>query len=285
MPDGFTEAVVGGGENQALIDVAQAAVAPTVVKDGDLYAYVVPDGARLEKLDTEHLLPFPRRSSTNVSFSRHDSFAAYVKLHSDKSGDNATTVWLDVDTATFRAVVNDDLGQPGWRDWTATLRLRYSQEWQDWAKAASRDGLGQEAFAEFVEDHTLDIFDPPAADLLELAQSFQANKRVSFASDRRLASGQVQLSYVEEIDATAGRSGTLEVPEKFTIAICPFDGYEPVQMQVRLRYRISEGKLRIMLVLNRPDLVVKEALRVISEQVAERTGIAVWFGDPSVRAA
>jgi len=200
---------------QAIIDVAQQAVEPHLLEDGKMYAVAVPAGASLQHIYTDFREPYPSRAEGDVHAHRAQSFIEYVNRHKS----SAATAWANIDASTIVAVLNDHLatgGVAGWRDLTATLGLRHTPTWRDWT-ARHNQPMNQSMFAEFVEDHVPDIVEPAGADLLELAQSFQAVKRATFSSDRRLQSGQVQLSYVEEVEATAGRKGNLEVPPTFTV--------------------------------------------------------------------
>jgi len=268
---------------QALIDVAQQAVEPHVLEDGRMYAVAVPAGGRVEHIHTDFRLGAPTRPEGTVDFHRAESFSAYVNLHKSPGLTPPATVWADIDHRSLVALFNDhNVEEAGWRDFGAELGLRHPLAWREWT-AWHNQPHGQTAFAEFVEDHIPDIVTPTGADLLELAQSFQAVKRATFSSDRRLASGQVQLTYVEEIDATAGRQGTLKVPTSFTIQLAVFEGTDPVQMNVRLRYRINgEGQLQITFILDRPQEVIQEAFEFVVDEVATVTGLPVWFGDPRV---
>lgn len=119
--------------------------------------------------------------------------------------------------------------------------------------------LAQTAFAEHVEESLLDITAPPAADMLEIAQSFQATTKVAFESGHRLNSGQQQLTYVEETGAKAGRKGELTIPQTFELALAPFEGSATYKVSARLRYRIGDGQLRIGYFLDRPEEVLRSA--------------------------
>lgn len=266
---------------QAIIDVAQQAVAPHKLEPGHMYAVAVPDGGRVDHIYTDSREPYPARSEGSVDVHRAASFIDYVNRHNS----TAVVLWANIDVVAITAVLNDHLGTggvAGWRDFTATLGLRRTPAWRDWI-GRNGQAIGQLAFAEFVEDHLPDIVNPPGADLLELAQSFQAVKRATFSSDKRLASGQVQLTYHEEVDATAGRGGSLEVPSVFTVAIAPFEGTDPVAMTARLRYRINaEAQLLVSFHLDRPEEVLRTAFEQVVQEVAGGTSLPVWFGDPQL---
>jgi len=113
---------------------------------------------------------------------------------------------------------------------------------------------------------------------LEMAETFEASKSVQFKSGNRLKDGQRQLTYVETIDARAGTSGSVNIPDSILLNLSPFDGADPVVMGARIRYRIDGGNLRIGYVLDRPDLVLRSAFDAVLEGIEEQTGITALRG-------
>lgn len=83
--------------------------------------------------------------------------------------------------------------------------------------------MQQAEFAEFIERNLPDIVEPVGADMLEISRSLQAKKKVSFASGIRLANGQTELTYEEDIQGTAAK-GKLQIPEIFKIGIKVIEG-------------------------------------------------------------
>ncbi len=141
--------------------------------------------------------------------------------------------------------------------------------------------MGREAPAdELVEEGLEDIVEPPAAGMLEVAQSLQAAKSVAFRSGTRLQDGQVQLVWEETIEAKAGQKGDLTIPEVFVLGLCPYEGSDPFRVRARLRYRINDGALQMGYVLDRPEDVLEAAFGVVKDRVEAETGIVVWAGVP-----
>jgi hypothetical protein len=79
--------------------------------------------------------------------------------------------------------------------------------------------MSQAQFAEHLEDMAHTIVEPSAADLLEVAKTFQAKRNVDFSQAVRLDSGDVELSYAETTTAKVGTKGHIEVPSVFTLAL------------------------------------------------------------------
>lgn len=271
MSDITAELGSTAGDAQAVIDTATRAAEPTALDEANrFYAMVTPAGGALQVVDLKEkrtaLLDRPRRKRGEYAVHDAASFVAYFLKH----GDGDSEVWADVIAAQITGVLNaHDSSEPRWEDHTVLYRVQPTDAWKAWT---ARDGklLGQGDFAEHIEDRSLDIIDPAAADMLELAQTFQATIGVNFESSKRLSSGERQLEYRETVDAKAGKSGRMEIPEVFTLALRPFEGAAAFKVTARLRYRITEGTLRIGYKLERPEEILRDAfLTVVADIQAQ----------------
>lgn len=268
---------IDGTEAGTVAHLAQAQVEQHPVAAGDTYAVSMPEGHNHKVVDLESLLDQPRRKRGTVQFTTGGSLEDYVNVH---KGDGSDSLWADRDALRVVAVLNDHSRvDPGWGDHRAILTLGLSPEWRRWL---GLDGklVAQTRFAEHIEDSLAEIIDPPGADLLELAQTFEANTQVQFRSSQLLDSGQVQLRYEETIDAKAGKTGSVVVPKRFTVLLAPFEDLEVKRIDARLRYRISDGALAIGYKLDRPDLVLRDAWGDVLASLEEATGIAPYYGTP-----
>lgn len=227
------------------------------------------DEMNLEELDLEGYLPEPARSRGHAVLHDPHSFVEYVNRLAVRP---LTTAWADLSTRSISAVLNDhgDNDQAGWRDHTVALELQVDPEWTAWTNASGKL-KPQTEFAEFLEEHTPSIKEPSAADLLEVATTFQANRGVTFSQGTRLSSGEVQLRYEETTTSTAGRRGQLEVPERIKLELSPFLGGDPVEITALLRWRIDPNthKLAIGFTLQRHDLALRQAFDRIRQTVVE----------------
>jgi len=248
-------------EAQAIIDfaVAQLATAPEVLDVGDgpgVVSFLVPDGYRRETTDLVDYAAGPRRKTGSDVVIDTESIIAVLQRHANES----TVVYVQPERMTAQAVLDDHAtAGPGWRQHRTTLRWQPTPSWLRW-QAAHRKMLAQDDFAELVEDGLTEISRPAGADLLELAQSIRATTNASFRSDRRLVSGQVQLSYVEEIDARAGADGQMTIPQSITLMLAPFHGSTHREVFARLRYRVNGGKLTLGVIIDRIEEVLLEAI-------------------------
>lgn len=249
-------------------------------KLADVSSVVVPAGAMHQVVQPP--LPHPDRDEAPArarSTYRPATVGALIDVVSRHHDTDSTTIWVHPTNGHMVAVFNDAAPDaPAWRDHRAELSLTVTPEWNHWL---SNDGrlLGQMSFAEHVEDGLTEIATPPAADLLEMAQTFQAKQDVNFRSAVRLGDGSIQAQYDEEIDAKAGRKGQMKIPSEFTLVVAPFLGEDPRELTARLRYRIREGKLVIGYKLDHPERVVRETLLAIGETLAESFS-SVFIGEP-----
>lgn len=267
-------------EAQTIAELAhEAAVpAPLLLDDHDVVpTYVVPEGAQIHSVDLERFRPTPRRTNGTVLLLDAASFVPYFTRH----GTSATFLYADRDRGQVTAVFNDDEDtEPGWRDHRGVLQLKRTPEWEHWA-GQSGQLLTQERFAEHIEGGLPEILEPAAADMLELAQTFHAQTNSEFRSSVRLASGQRQFSFVEATDARAGKTGNLEVPETFALAIAPWVGCDRFKVTARLRYRLTAGRLLLGYLLDRPHEVLDAAFAQITDHLVEQLGATVLRGTPA----
>ena len=168
---------------------------------------------------------------------------------------SGSVLFADENSGRLTAVVNY-LG--GWRDHRIALQLTTSEQFARWMQASGKF-YRQSEFAELVEDGLADIVEPDSADMLEIAQSFQATTSVQFESGTRLTSGAVRFRYHEDVDAKAGRAGEMDVPSSFTLRVPVWRGGAVVEFQANLRYRISREGLALGIKIPGLDEVLRLA--------------------------
>lgn len=263
---------------QAIIDTAQNAVEPWPASaDVDFYIARGRDGEpkvidMIGQRSRYHL--HPRRIIGHPSVYTHQAFEAYVSNHRTSE----LEVWADDQRGTVVAVFDShDHEHAGWGEHRLTLQLRQTPDWQTWTGLSGKM-IKQVDFAEFIEDNIDNIVNPSSADMLELAQSFQANSGVTFESSKFLDSGHRQLEYRESVEAKAGRRGQLEIPNYFELALQPYIGLDTYRVKARFRYRINDGDLLLGYKLDRPDDVLRTAFTDTVEQIGNDLDIVVLNG-------
>lgn len=266
-------------DTQPIIDAALQAAGPQPLGDDDrFYTIVVPGSGdeagevKLIDLDAERdafeYSHRPRRKAGIYKVHDADSFVAYLAKHADAD----TEVWADHVAAKITGVL-DAHGNAGPTDarheaHRVEFAVLLTEAWKAWTE---RDGklITLDAFAELIENRLIDIRRPSAADMLELAQHFHATTDSTFKAGSKLVSGERHLEFREQIDATAGRDGTLPVPETFDLALQPFEGADAFKVTARFRYRINNGQLAVGYKLERPEDVIREAFTTVVAAVQE----------------
>lgn len=274
---------------KAAIDAGMAIAPPRPLDPTQrFYAVTVPDGGENVVIDLEaHLENYrdrPRRKTGTVTATDALSFADYVKKH----GLPQTEIWADAPTSALVAVINAHEGGTdanidgwaGWGDHRVRLGLKPTTAWKAWVEN-DRKLLSQVEFGEHLEDRLIDIVEPDGATMLELAQTFNAQRSVHFESSKRLKSGETQLVYKEDETTTAGRKGDIAIPDRFTLALRPYEGCDPYKVTARLRYRISsEGALRLGYLLDRPEDTQRSAFDDIANLIHTELTQPIWNGLP-----
>ena len=265
------------GEAQTIVDTALLAAKPEALEPGKYYAFHTRNGVQQVDLTGPEFTGTPPRKSGTTTVRDADSFRKYYEKHADTD----TEVYANVERLSVTAVLDAHTADTArWGGHRLLLALAKTDAWGQWT---SHDGklMGQEQFAEFLEDHLAELVEPDAATMLEIAQSFQAASKVDFQSGTRLATGQRQFAYVETTTAKAGQKGQLTIPETFIIGLVPFEGSAPYKLTARLRYRIVDTQLRIGYKLERPADTLTAAFQDVVNEIDEAIEQPVMNGTPA----
>jgi uncharacterized protein YfdQ (DUF2303 family) len=251
----------------------------SVDEDGAHIVRVLRQDERVETFNLERWQEMPARNRGKAVLFDPDNFVTYVT----RLGDTATTVWGNESALSFTAVFNDHETprDPGWRDHTAVLQLQNDPEWDAFNQRSGRY-MNQLDFAEFLQDFAPSIVQPDGATILEVAMNFKAHRKADFESAVDLDTGDVAFRYSEVTNAKAApKSGDIEVPREFVVALSPFLGMDTVPVTARLRFDVQKEGLQIGFRLVRPDLVRRDAFTAIRNKLGEglqEDGIAVLLG-------
>jgi uncharacterized protein YfdQ (DUF2303 family) len=264
----------------AIIDQAQRAAAPHPIRPGELFMVIANGGTEI--VDADRLAARPRRKAGRPIFYTAESFGRYVAEHRVPG----TAIYANVQGPGVVALIDGhvpmaDAGdEPGWGEHRPALALRHTPEWMRWA-GQDNVMLDQQAFAEHLELGQGEIVDPPAASMVELAKTFEANTKVQFREAVVLESGERKLLFDQTISAKAGEKGDITIPREFTVGVAPYEGTDRFRVVCRLRYRIEEGRLRIGYSMVRPEAVLEEAFRDIVTEIEALTELRAFAGTPS----
>lgn len=298
-------------EFSALADETRKAYEPKIANvcedvdaPGVAPVMIVPPG--MQVIDAKKYIdaarPLPERRKGTAHLCDLASFTAHVNRHKDENSVVFADPGNDGQGAKLEAVIDYNHAGPEATARWGQLRARYdfehSEEWDAWTGKDGTD-LHQQAFAEFIEDHLADVFDPRKAGdgakaiastlgvefvqpskVLEVSRglSIAVNRRV--ADHRNLANGTAEIQFVEEHTTTKG--APLAVPGAFLIAIPVFKAGEIYQVPVRLRYRVREGTITWRFELYRTDKVFADAFGEAAKRAQSETDLPLFFGMPEV---
>lgn len=251
--------VQGGSDIAVALDAARPNQSLVIVHENQAAYMVRRHDTVVDVIDLEQYHDRPARVKDRwISVSTARGFSEAVKDRQGAEEANHVVLYADESERSLVAVLNDDgPAGPGWRDHRVVLNSLLTTEWKHWV---GNQGLGeQDRFARTIQIGEKEIVKPSAAVMLDLAQSFHASSTANIKQAKRLRDGRTQAVWEEEQTASAGESGTLEIPETFTLAMRPFYGSEVAEVTARISWRLQSQKLSIGYELVRPEDVLREA--------------------------
>lgn len=266
---------------QPLLNPEQAKAAAPII--------VWPNGQRVDSLEKYQATPLRKRATVTVK--DPDSFIDYVRRHQEPG----TTLFGDLSTegASFTAILDYHLpngdpaapdfhgGTPGWAQHQCKLVLQHSPEWQAWA-AKDGEAFSQAEFAQFLEENRLDIVEPEAGQIIDIAKSLEATTGSKFESAIRLDNGDRKFKYEQQTTAKAGERGELTIPEKLKLKLPVFVNGPAFPLEAFFRYRLANGGLVLFYNLIRPHKVIEAAVETAREAIEGETKLQVHHGSASV---
>ncbi len=299
-----------GDTQAALLAADNAEVAkPWPVEPGERSQRLVPIGWQAVHTDGESLLDNPRRAKGTIKVRSAAGFVQAIRQRwpvfpvpgsvaeqlattplTDPGGDvipvlldggpPPVALYADEASNTLVCILNDDQGlTAGWRDHRILLDVKYTDEWVLWTKG---QGLkAQEEFADLIDHGAKEIVEPSAADMLHIAEKFEATIGIELKKGERVRDGRQQFVYTESIEANAtDRSGgSIEIPEQFVIQVKPFIGGKPWEVIARIRYRIRNKQFHIGYELERVADIERMAFRQLADEVATAFSLPVIEGE------
>lgn len=260
---------------QFVADMSKAVAQPVTVEP--VHYAIVPEGHKLESLLNFQFSERPQRKKGSAALFDAESFCGYFSRFKDAN----SIIFVDQDAMSFRGVLNyheEENGAPRHGDFECSFKLRETEPWKRW-KAGHEKPKNQVDFARFIEDNLADIYAPPAAAMLELSRDLQVHSEAEFQSANKLSNGQTKLVYSEQIKATIGQ-GTQEVPDKFTIRLAIFHGQAVRDIELRLRLRLSGGKLSMWWEIPRLEEILLSEMDSAASKIKDACGAPMFYGKP-----
>lgn len=234
------------------------------------------NGLQVTRVDVQHDLPLPYRAKGERVVSELPSLLDELTRRPLTAGES--TLWGDYSTGTVNAVYNDHTtALPAWRDDILTLKLTQDPDWARWHKI-SGTWFDQSDFGDILEELLHTVIEPDQADLLEIVDSIRATSSGTFESRIDRSQGGQQLTYSQEVKATAGGRSTvkLEVPKTVKLKLRPWEGHiETYEIEAWFRLRVDGGHLRLAIKLKPTQQTIRQAWADMSAKVVAQTGIPV----------
>lgn len=270
---------------------------------------IVPVGKKIENLEpifAQYRQKPLRRKGTHIV----TDLASLIEVTNRfKDGDSVLFANEDRIAPSMTAVLNwhrqGAAGDPAFGDHRVHYAFPVSDEWKAWTEACiDEDGekkwLSQREFAEFIEDHIINVIPPPAENeqgpqtkvllertglklagpekLMDLSKGLAVNEGKRVEAQHNLQSGAATLRFQTEHTDAAG--APLVVPGAFVIQIPVFLKGAVYPMPVRLRYRVANGGVVWSFELYLADHVFDDAFKGACDQAKENTKLPLFFGKP-----
>jgi uncharacterized protein YfdQ (DUF2303 family) len=280
-----------------VIKAAERWFTPQIIPlDNGKQLVTLPKGVQLHSVKPllDEYLKRPERIIGCAALDTLDSFIQHIQRFKRPS----TAVYAS--TAGLRVVydyhdVLPAIGDtPDNCDHQAWYGFPMSTEWRAWMGAHGVE-MPQRRFAEFIEERVADIATPKDSDsasyfgelgfnlaspstMLGLSRGLTVRVDCEAVHKTNLSSGEVEVVYKENHADAVG--APLKIPGGFMLRISPFVDGVLYRIPVRLRYKVSGGKVIWTVMLYRADAVLRDAIKDACNTVVDKTQVPVFYGAP-----
>jgi uncharacterized protein YfdQ (DUF2303 family) len=233
----------------------------------------------------------------------HRELTSFIE-HFNRFADDDSAIFASPDPRQPRLLAVLDYhrktsdGAPQFGEHRSIYEPPLSEEWKAWT-STNGNVMSQSDFAQFLEDRISDVIQPGVVNedhalaefanlvggtfaspskLIELSRGLAVNVEERVKQAVNLSSGAISVQY--EAVHGDGRGNPLEIANLFLIAIPVFRSGALYRIPVRLRYRVSQGRLSWFYQLCRADKTFDHAFEEISKKAAEETSASVFVGTP-----
>lgn len=235
---------------------------------------LIPDGYHLEDVQTK--LQAPHRNKFEVSAGDLDAFTEMITRFR-----TTDLIIFSNGAGRYRAVFNYGTGEkPGWADQIVHFAPGFDP---DYSLVASwfNKWFNQFDLADLVHDN-MDLFSKPmGADLRDLILDLRGEQTESFASAKILKNGTISCSRHQDVKLMSDKApdSIVEIPEIIHFRVPIYDGGEPVEISVEVRFRVRDGEVSFK--LHRPERFTRkleeEEAKLLDAAIAKRTECKVVY--------
>lgn len=262
----------------------------------------LPDGISAHSLKSlyDEWQEYPKRRTGVAAAEDIESLCALINRHKD--ADSVVFARMNENDPSFTAVMDYHRAGPPTTEQAARWCRHHivhkpviSEVWKAWQKVDGKP-LSQPDLAALLEDRILDIAPPlpdaemanspliaalggrPATqqDLLTASRGMRIRENAEVTNAQVLETGEVEIVYRTELRDAGGQP--LRLPTCFAIQAPVYEGGPAYRLWMRIRFRRAEGAIIWTLARWRPDLIIRDALNEMREQIAEDTALPVYAG-------
>lgn len=154
----------------------------------------------------------------------------------------------------------------------ATYKAEFHPDFVKW-RAKLGVLLGQVEYAEFVEDMLHTIGDPPAADLIDALTELKIHRAASFENKVDLRGGKINLAFTED-DKQGGR---IALPDHIVVVVPIYQGTEPEQLVMKLRYKLESRVLKLFVVCPGIETRIRDRFQQIAENIRDQVDVPLFY--------
>lgn len=269
--------------NESLINAAlSSACAEERYYDADGIPLTVGNDGQLRVMESLHALmvcadPNPARRE---GVSHHTELESFIE-HVNRMKEKRTTIWADVDRCLFTSIYNYDPAgaepsEAGWGDHQAKYICPLSPEWKAWTVKQGK-WMSQNDFAQWIDSRFEDMTGAPdmpkPIDLLEMSRNLQIFTKGTHTKKVDPTTGQYALVCKEE-----HTSDSTKIPRAFMTGLRVFEGGEIYGTEIRLQFRMTEGKAMFCFSVHRHEELKRDAFSEMRTTVAAETDRPVFAG-------
>jgi uncharacterized protein YfdQ (DUF2303 family) len=266
---------------------------------------LIPNNMKVEALKPilDAWLPKPeRRKGTAIAhnaesfvllterFKTNDS-VIYCKGHID--GNTIEAQLLSI--LNYNPISPDNLSAD-WGDHCVRYDFPVSKDLKRWINVDGQN-FDQAEFAAFLEDNARDLvigdieqFDPdffgslkpPAfaspSDIIQLSRGIEIRAKERVHNAFRHQDGTMNMVFTTEHEGSDGQP--LSIPEWFMLGVQVFEDGEWYQIPVRLRYRVSQGRVQWFFQIYRLKSIFDQAFDKVCKDAAEKLSLPLFKGIP-----
>lgn len=229
----------------------------------------------------------PRRLRGTATHHELESFITHLNAFKDP----ASVVFADVNNVKLTAVFDYNVAGAGtegenvarWGQHRSVYACPLSAEWKRWT-GANEQWMGQDKFAQFIEDNMVDLANPSSSDydvmpkpaaVLEMARKLSINIQGEFKREINQTTGESTL-----INKTEHGPNSTKIFKAFVLGIPVFEAGEKYRVEARLRFTIADGPPKFSYALYQSDAIKRDAFGEVRAKVAAATDLPVYAGSP-----